>query len=73
MKGKSATRGRAAETAEMSVDFPTLGNPTRPTSARRRNSSRSVRFSPGRPGWAKRGARFVAEAKKAAGVEGEEP
>ena len=64
-KGKSAMRGRAADTAEMRVDFPALGKPTRPTSASKRSSSMSVRSSPGIPGCAKRGARFVEVAKKA--------
>jgi hypothetical protein len=56
---------RAADRRETSVDLPAFGNPTTPTSARRRSSRRSVRSSPASPGSARRGARFVEVAKRA--------
>src|SRR3990172_5313989 len=48
---------------ESSVDFPTLGTPTSPTSAMRRSSSATQRSSRGWPGSACRGARCVGVAK----------
>ena len=54
MKGKEATRGRAADTRRMNVDFPAFGNPTRPTSASSLSSRRSQRSSPLSPGSARR-------------------
>ena len=47
----------------MSVDLPTLGKPSRPTSASSLSSRRTVRSSPGVPGSALRGARSVDVAK----------
>ena len=47
----------------MSVDLPTFGKPSRPASASTRSSRRSSRCSPGVPGSACRGARFVGVAK----------
>ena len=47
--------GFAALTTETSVDLPTFGKPTRPTSARSFSSSCSSKASPGVPGFAKRG------------------
>src|SRR5258708_1192219 len=49
----------------MSVDFPALGNPTRPTSASSFSSSRSRRSSPGRPGSCSVGAWCVEVEKRA--------
>src|SRR6185436_5391875 len=57
--------GRAAESREMSVDLPALGNPTRPTSASSFSSSRSRRSWPGRPGSCSVGAWCVDVAKRA--------
>src|SRR5690606_6819028 len=64
VKGQSATRGRAADTARINVDLPALGKPSRPTSAITFISKRSVRFSPGRPGPYWRGARLVLDLKR---------
>ena len=44
------------EKAESNVDFPALGNPTKPTSASNFNSIITVRSCIGSPGCAKRGA-----------------
>ena len=50
-------------TTERNVDFPTLGNPTKPTSAKSLSSSINSFSSPGSPSWAKRGACLVGVAK----------
>ena len=50
---------------EMSVDLPTLGNPTSPTSAISFRLSDSSNTSPGCPGSTRRGAWFVDVAKRA--------
>src|SRR3954447_19657938 len=50
---------------EMIVDLPALGYPTRPTSASSFSCSRRSFSSPGRPGCAFRGARFVDVTKRA--------
>ena len=50
---------------EISVDFPALGNPTRPTSASSFNSRRSCFCSPSSPGSMRRGARLVDETNRA--------
>ena len=57
--------GRAAEILEISVDLPTLGNPTSPTSAMSFSSRNSSRSSPSRPGSCSRGTWWVARAKEA--------
>ena len=49
--------------AESSVDLPTLGKPTSPTSASSFSSSTTSRLSPGRPALAKRGTCRVGVAK----------
>ena len=41
--------GLAAEINEINVDLPTLGKPTRPTSAKSFSSTRTFLFSPGSP------------------------
>src|SRR5947209_13637998 len=46
-----------SEITEINVDFPALGNPTSPTSARSFNSNRRCRSSPGKPSSCSRGAR----------------
>ena len=56
VKWYSAISGRADETQEMMLDLPTLGYPTRPTSARSFISRRSSFCSPGSPSSAKVGA-----------------
>jgi len=51
--------GCAEEITLIRVDFPALGRPTMPTSARSLSSIFRVSVSPGSPGWANRGVRFV--------------
>ena len=57
--------GRAALSREISVDLPTLGKPTKPTSASNFSSSRKSSTTPGVPGSALRGAWWVEVAKRA--------
>ena len=56
MKWYAAIFGLHAETTEINVDFPTLGNPTNPTSANTFNSTRTSRFCPNSPFSASSGA-----------------
>ena len=55
--------GFASLTTDISEDFPTLGKPIKPTSARSFNSSVTSQSSPGAPSFAKRGTCLVGVAK----------
>src|SRR5690606_4350203 len=58
-----AISGFAAETTDSNVDFPALGNPTSPTSAKTFNSRIIHSSLPGRPGCEKRGVCWVDDLK----------
>ena len=58
-----AILGWALLTTDSSVDLPTLGKPTSPTSARSFSSKITSRLSPGSPALAKRGTCRVGVAK----------